>query len=95
MIQDYWITKIINNQIVSLIAILIPILQIYVLFLWYTSSCPKCNGGFAISEVDRELIDFKVLGKKRIENIKVTDGCRFCDYKKPMLKIKSIDIDKE
>ena len=91
LVQDYWFTKVMNNIVISSIPLVIPVYQLSVVSMRYTSSCPKCKNGFAISEVDRELIDQKRVGKRKIENHRVIDGCMFCDYKKQWLEIKEIE----
>lgn len=93
LIQDYWYTKVINNLTISVVFVTIPVCQLFVVSMRYTSSCPKCKEGFAIFEVDRELIDQRRVGKKRIENHRVIDGCRFCDFKKQWLEIKEVDLE--
>jgi len=93
--QDYWLTKIINNIVISVIAGVILIVFMYVILLKFNASCPNCKKGFAIHEIDRELIIEKRLGKKRIENIKVTYECRFCKYQIPLLEINEEELEQD
>jgi hypothetical protein len=93
IIQDYWFTKVMNNLILSSVFLIIPVYQLFVVSMRVTSSCPNCKKGFAISEVGRELIDKSVVGKKRIENHRVFDGCRFCDFRRQWLDVKEIELD--
>lgn len=78
LIQDFWLTMIFKSLYILMAGLLILILEAYAFVLKSTTVCPKCKEGFAMEEVGRELVNSKKYDGKRVDNINITEKCRYC-----------------
>ncbi|NQU98130.1 hypothetical protein HQ533_01575 [Candidatus Woesearchaeota archaeon] len=91
--QDVIGTKLITNSYVHAIGFIVLALLIALVSAKYTHNCPKCKQEFAVTEVERILTNKKKVEKNIVENYRVTNSCRHCDYTKTYTDIKEYEPD--
>lgn len=89
LVQDYWWTQLFQNVYVTAVGGVVLLLQLTFISFRFANACPKCGKGFAISEIERELVNRKKYKGAYINNIKVIEGCRYCDYQKPRMIVEN------